>query len=198
MKVLFLEAFHEALIRLKMSAMISLNKLSSSPNVNVNVKPSVNVNVSSNEDTAPRVDCETTKVRYRSIDDTSEEATEELPETVSYQKYQALQEQLTEAQNEIQVLKLYIDMLKNNPLIYNGYIVADDETLMKFIQLLTSADDVQLDAEDLGEGCLSKKTYRKVHAIYVIKDKDPKNLKYDYPKVMKELSDLGISTKFVF
>ena len=182
-------AFHEALIRLKMSAMISLNKLSSSPNVNVNVKPSVNVNVSSNEDT---------KVKYRSIDDTSEEATEELPETVSYQKYQALQEQLTEAQNEIQVLKLYIDMLKNNPLIYNGYIVADDETLMKFIQLLTSADDVQLDAEDLGEGCLSKKTYRKVHAIYVIKDKDPKNLKYDYPKVMKELSDLGISTKFVF
>ena len=171
-----------------MSAMISLNKLSSSPNVNVNVKPSVNVNVSSNEDTAPRVDCETTKVKYRSIDDTTE-ATEE---------YQALQEQLTEAQNEIQVLKLYIDMLKNNPLIYNGYIVADDETLIKFIQLLTSADDVQLDAEDLGEGCLSKKTYRKVHAIYVIKDKDPKNLKYDYPKVMKELSDLGISTKFVF
>ena len=181
-----------------MSAMISLNKLSSSPNVNVNVKPSVNVNVNSQEETAPRVDCETTKVKYKSIDeaDESEDAIQET--NISKESYQKLKEQLTETQNEVQVLKLYIDMLKNNPFIYNGYIVADDATLMKFIQLLTSADDVQLDAEDIGEGCLTKKTYRKVHAIYVIKNKEPKNLKYDYPKVMKELSDLGISTKFVF
>ena len=89
-------------------------------------------------------------------------------------------------------------MLRSNPLMYNGYIVADDETLMKFIQLLTFADDVQLDAEDIGQGCISKKTYRKVHAIYVIKDNETKNLKYDYPKVMKELTDLGISCKFVY
>ena len=69
---------------------------------------------------------------------------------------------------------------------------------MKFIQLLTGADDVQLDADDLGQGCVTKKTYRKIHAIYVIKDNETKNLKYDYPKVMKELTDLGISTKFIW
>ena len=181
-----------------MSAMISLNKLSSSPNVNVNVKPSVNVNVNSQEETAPCVDCETTKVKYRTIDEEADDESEDAFHESSEESYQRLKEQLNETRNEVQVLKLYIDMLKNNPLIYNGYIIADDETLMKFIQLLTSADDVQLDADDVGEGCLSKKTYRKVHAIYVIKNKDPKNLKYDYPKVMKELSDLGISTKFVF
>ena len=172
-----------------MSAMISLNKLSSSPNVNVNVKPSVNVNVASQEET---------KVKYRTIDEEADDESEDAFHESSEESYQRLKEQLNETRNEVQVLKLYIDMLKNNPLIYNGYIIADDETLMKFIQLLTSADDVQLDADDVGEGCLSKKTYRKVHAIYVIKNKDPKNLKYDYPKVMKELSDLGISTKFVF
>ena len=177
-------------LKLKMTAMISLNKLSSSPNVNVNVKPSVNVNVSSQEDA---------KVKYRSFDaDEESDASEESIQETLQEINQKLKEQLKETQNEVKVLRYYIDMLKNNPLIYNGYIVADDETLMKFIQLLTSADDVQLDAEDVGEGCLSKKTYRKVHAIYVIKNNEPKNLKYDYPKVMKELSDLGISTKFVF
>ena len=177
-------------LKLKMTAMISLNKLSSSPNVNVNVKPSVNVNVSSQEDA---------KVKYRSFDASEEsEATDESIQETLQEINQKLKEQLKETQNEVKVLRYYIDMLKSNPLIYNGYIVADDETLMNFIRILTDADDVQLDAEDIGEGCLSKKTYRKVHAIYVIKNNEPKNLKYDYPKVMKELSDLGISTKFVF
>ena len=95
-------------------------------------------------------------------------------------------------------MKLIIEMERNNPLMYNGYIVADDVKLMKFVQLLTFADDVQLDAEDIGEGCITRKTYRKVHAIYVIKDNETKNLKYDYARVMKELTDLGISTKFVW
>ena len=107
-------------------------------------------------------------------------------------------QQIQELKNENEVLKLLISMLRNNPLIYNGCIVADDETLMKFIALLTSADDVQLDADDIGQGCISKKTYRKVHAIYVITGTETKNLKYDYPKVMKELTDLGISVKFVY
>ena len=173
-----------------MSAMISLNKLSSSPNVNVNVKPNVNVNVNSQSSEKENDIGGTNDIKVVYQNDKKEE---------DYQNdIKELTSELLQSQNECQVLKIYIDMLKNNPIIYNGYIVADDETLMKFIQLLTSADDIQLDAEDIGEGCLSKKTYRKVHAIYVIKNNETKNLKYDYPKVMKELSDLGISTKFVF
>ena len=165
--------------------MISLNKLGSSPSVSVNVKPKVNVNVGNSDMKAGVVsrDVEDVKACY------DEQAAEDTIE--SSQQYKELQ-------NENEVLKLLIDMLRNNPLIYNGYIVADDETLMKFIQLLTSADDVQLDADDIGQGCISKKTYRKVHAIYVITGTETKNLKYDYPKVMKELTDLGISCKFVY
>ena len=164
--------------------MISLNKLGSSPSVSVNVKPKVNVNVGNSDMKAGVVsrDVEDVKACY------DEQAAEQSENSQQYK----------ELQNENEVLKLLIDMLRNNPLIYNGYIVADDETLMKFIQLLTSADDVQLDAEDIGQGCISKKTYRKVHAIYVIKGTDTLNLKYDFPKVMKELTDLGISGKFVY
>ena len=165
--------------------MISLNKLGSSPSVSVNVKPKVNVNVGNGVSDATVVsrDADDVKASY------SEESDKE--EAISSQQY-------LELQSVCEVLKLLISMLRSNPLMYNGYIVADDETLMKFIQLLTFADDVQLDAEDIGQGCISKKTYRKVHAIYVIKDNETKNLKYDYPKVMKELTDLGISCKFVY
>ena len=164
--------------------MISLNKLESSPSVSVNVKPKVNVSVANGV---------SREVDNEAVSDVracySEESDKD--EAISIQQYQELQ-------NECEVLKLLISMLRSNPLMYNGYIVADDETLMKFIQLLTCADDVQLDAEDIGQGCISKKTYRKVHAIYIIKDNETKNLKYDYPKVMKELTDLGISCKFVY
>ena len=164
--------------------MISLNKLGSSPSVSVNVKPKVNVNVNNgaSNDTETR-EISDVKACYGEESDKDE--------SISTQQY-------LELQSVCEVLKLLISMLRSNPLIYNGYIVADDETLMKFIQLLTFADDVQLDAEDIGQGCISKKTYRKVHAIYVIKDNETKNLKYDYPKVMKELTDLGISCKFVY
>ena len=164
--------------------MISLNKLGSSPSVSVNVKPKVNVNVGNSS-----ADVKACYDETAATANTTEAGSS--ADVVSSQQYKELQ-------NENEVLKLLIDMLRNNPLIYNGYIVADDVALMKFIQLLTSADDVQLDADDIGQGCISKKTYRKVHAIYVIKGSDTLNLKYDFPKVMKELTDLGISCKFVY
>ena len=37
-----------------------------------------------------------------------------------------------------------------------------------------------------------------VHAIYVIKGGDTKNLKYDFPDVVKELTELCVSTKYVY
>ena len=156
-----------------MTALISLNKLSSTTtNTNTN---NLNLNISTTPTTA------------------AAELTADVK--AAYTDYEA---QLKALQNQCEVLKLIINMWKNNPLIYQGYIIADDETLMKFIQLLTSADDVQIDADDLGEGCLTKKTYRKVHAVYVIKDGVTKNLKYDYPEVTKELREYSISTKLVW
>ena len=187
-----------------MSAMVSLSRLSNTPNVNVNVKPNVNVNVgthptyeSTEEITRENPDPGELKNVYSPLEGVGSIQTKESL-NVRYPPSIYSEPEYVKLKNENEVLKLIIDMQRNNPLIYNGYIIADDVKLMKFIQLLTLADDVQLDADELGQGCISKKTYRKIHAVYVIKDGETKNLKYDYPRVTKELTDLGISTKFVW
>ena len=99
---------------------------------------------------------------------------------------------------QIEVLKLIIEIQQSNPLVVNKYIIADDEVLERMISLLCNAEAVQIDAEDLGSGCMTKHVYRKVESIYVTVGGKTLNLKYDFPAVMKTLKDLHISTKFVF
>ena len=96
------------------------------------------------------------------------------------------------------VLKLIIDILHNNPMIVNRYIIADDEKLMRMVALLCNATQVHIDADDVGCGCVSKNTYRKVHSIYVVVDGQTKNLKYDFSDVMYTLKEFHISTKYVW
>ena len=103
-----------------------------------------------------------------------------------------------ELKRQIEVLKLIIEIQQSNPLVVNKYIIADDEILERMISLLCNAEAVQIDAEDLGSGCMTKHVYRKVESIYVTVGCKTLNLKYDFPAVMKTLKDLHISTKFVF
>ena len=109
-----------------------------------------------------------------------------------------LHDKINNLKRENQTLKYIIQILQNNPFIVNNLIVADDKILTLLIKTLTGADDIQIDAEDIGEGCITKNKYRKVHSIYVIKDNDTKNLKYDYPQITKQFLDLKISLKLVF
>ena len=106
--------------------------------------------------------------------------------------------EVAELKRQIEVLKLIIEIQQSNPLIVNKYIIADDEVLERMISLLCNAEAVQIDAEDLGSGCMTKHVYRKVESIYVTVGGKTLNLKYDFPAVMKTLKDLHISTKFVF
>ena len=69
---------------------------------------------------------------------------------------------------------------------------------MEVIKLLTNTDDIVIDDENLGEGCISKKKYRKVNAVYGIKDGETKNLKYSYPNIVQELTELHISFKYLW
>ena len=183
--------------------MISLNKLQSSPNVNVNVKPSVNVSVGAPAGmlsdhvaavpTAPPATEQPSGVENNGIYPNPESSViyPDPEASVKYTEYRKLK-------SENEVLKIIIDMLRNNPLMYNGYVIADDEKLMKLIQLLTNADDVQIEADDIGEGCFTTRTYRKIHTIYIITNGTTQNLKYNFPGIMKELTDLGISVKYVW
>jgi hypothetical protein len=159
-----------------MSAMINLNHKREQSQTTINVSPITNVNV--NRDINSEIN---NQVKYP--DDV-----EVIPNTQDYENLQ----------RENQVLKLIIQLMNENPLRVKDHIIADDTVLIQFIKLLTNADDVQIDAEDIGSGCISKNNYRKVNAIYVIKNNETKNLKYDYPAIIKELNDLNICTKYVF
>ena len=106
-------------------------------------------------------------------------------------------DEVAELKRQIEVLKLIIEIQQSNPLIVNKYIIGDDEVVERMISLLCNAEAVQIDAEDLGSGCMTKHVYRKVESIYVTVGGKTLNLKYDFPAVMKTLKDLRISTKFV-
>ena len=51
---------------------------------------------------------------------------------------------ISEKDNIIKAFSLIIDLYKNNPLIINKYLIADQETLNALIQLLTAAESVNI------------------------------------------------------
>ena len=107
-------------------------------------------------------------------------------------------DEIADLKRQIEVLKIIIEIQQSNPMVVNKYIIADDELLERMIMLLANAEAVQIDAEDVGTGCITRHVYRKIESIYVTVGGETKNLKYDFPSVMKTLKDLHISTKFVF
>ena len=166
--------------------MINLKTTKKTPSITVGVNPITNINVSSMSQPSTTTNSATDSDRRSSSDRRSTENSR----GVDVEKEQLLR--------EIQVYKLIIDIMHSNPLVVNKYIIADDELLTEIIRLLCNASDVQLDADDLGSGCLSKNNYRKVNSIYVVVNGETLNLKYDFPAVMKTLKDLHISVKYVF
>ena len=195
-----------------MNAMINLKASRKTPTINVGVNPVTNVHVT-NRGTADNP----TMVQYPPADNGIPNglvlgaSSPEHGEFVSVAPQTAMSTftndigalqsddpEKAKLLRENAVLKLIIDIQQSNPLVVNKYIIADDNQLMQMVALLCNATQVHIDADDIGTGCLSKNTYRKVHAIYVDVDGQTKNLKYDFSDVMKQLKDLHISTKFVF
>ena len=190
-----------------MSSMINLKASRKTPTINVGCNPVTNVHIDAGKG-------ETTTVRYPAVDQgvmgpgiTYPNAPGEFVSVAPQapvSSFTASTVPLSDdpekaaLMRENAVLKLIIDIQHSNPLIVNKYIIADDETLMKMVALLCNASEVHIDADDIGRGCVSKNTYRKVHSIYVIVDGQTLNLKYHFSDVMKTLKDLHISTKFVY
>ncbi len=164
--------------------MINLKTSKKTPTINVKVDPVTNIHVAEAR--------ASTSVSLGTAD------SEIFNKTVAERDIKLEGDDVDTLRRENQVLRLVIDIMHSNPLVVNKYIIADDELLVEMIRLLCNADDVQLDADDLGAGCMSKKTYRKVNSIYVTSGGKTLNLKYDYPSVMKNLKDLHISVKYVF
>ena len=168
-----------------MSSMINLKTSKKMPTINVKVDPITNIHVA--------------EARASStITGGGVEADAAVGVPVAEREVVVEAVDVDAMRRENSVLRLVIDILHSNPLIVNKYIIADDELLVEMIRLLCNAEDVQLDADDLGTGCITRKTYRKVNSIYVTSQGKTLNLKYDYPAVMKTLKDLHISVKYVF
>jgi len=164
-----------------MSTLAKLHNTRKQDTINVNVSPTTNINVTNRELSS----------------------TEPISEPIPVVQYPELNddyqwEKICTLTRENEALKIIIQIMQSNPLIVNKCIIADDEALSRIIKLLCNADDVQINAEDIGKGCISKVSYRKVHSIYVITNGATKNLKYDYSGTMHYLQSLGISTKFVW
>ena len=167
-----------------MSSMINLKASKKTPTITVGVNPVTNIHVAEARSS--------TNVHYPGPDGVQESTAQVVERTVT------VEDDKNALIRENKVLRIIIDILHSNPLIVNKYIIADDQLLMEIIRLLCNADDVQLDADDLGEGCITRNRYRKVNSIYVVIDGKTQNLKYDFPAVMKTLKDLHISTKYVW
>ena len=105
---------------------------------------------------------------------------------------------LAEQINLNEALKIIIGMYQDNPIFVNKLVLTDDVKLEELVKLMTNADQVTVDAEDLGSGCCTGNKYRKVNAIYVKHKDTTETLKYDYPKIMQMLKELGINTKIVW
>ena len=194
--------------------MINLKASRRTGTINVGINPTTNINVNNpahadqilNNNQYPNI----TDPNFPSVNPamaTVCSETEPAAQTASYKTPEELDAEAAAKQSlaeketllrEINVLKLIIDIQHSNQMIVNKYIIADDEALGKMVGLLCNASEVHLDADDVGVGCITKKTYRKVHSIYVVVNGETLNLKYDFPSVMKTLKDLHISTKYVF
>ena len=183
-----------------MTSMINLKASRKTGTINVGVNPITNINV--NNPTIPHYNSPLQET-FKSVMPEEPKPVDTVPSefnasSTTSTNYLEQSEMVERLMREIKVLRLIIDIQHSNPMIVNKYIIADDDSLGKMVGLLCNASEVHLDADDVGVGCVTKKTYRKVNSIYVTVNGETLNLKYDFPAVMKQLKDLHISVKYVY
>ena len=158
-----------------------------SQNVNVVVSPQMcHYDATPNPYDVQAGENEVPKVKERSIDT----ANETLKNMESIIKNKDLL---------IQVLVLCVDILENNPLIINKFVIAEEKELSLMIKYLTDADEVDIYKVDHECKCTIGKSekYDIVDRIIVKKNGEIYNLKYSFPDVVQFLFERRFSTKFV-
>ena len=94
-------------------------------------------------------------------------------------------------------LILIIDLIQSNPLKIKKYIVPTEKTFRDLICVLTNAEDVDIKRVEEVGCTVSSKKYDLIDDIFVIKDGDPKSLKYGYPEVARLFDRFDISLKMI-
>jgi hypothetical protein len=117
-----------------------------------------------------------------------------LPNSV--EEYQNI---LLHKDQENKALNLVIEIIKSNPLIINKFIIANSDTLLELIRLLTHADDVEFTEKDIDVGCICScddKLFN-IEKIFIRKNDQIYNLKYSYLHVIQLLESHKISYRIV-
>ena len=164
----------------KVGTNLNSPKQSQSQNVNVVVNPYERVPVSYPD------------VKPDAPEEIKERSVETADETLAN-----LEKVIHDKDMLIQALVLCLDIVENNPLIVNKYVIAEENELIKLIQLLCDTEEVELLKADQEAGCCRSSSYDYVSKIYVKKDGNTYNLKYSYADVVEFLTERKISLKFV-
>ena len=94
-------------------------------------------------------------------------------------------------------LILIIELLQSNPLQLNKIIVPTEPAFKELIMVLTGADDVEIRySEDIACGITSRK-YKVIEDIIVIKNQEPKSLKYSHPDIIRLFDRFNISIRMI-
>ena len=122
--------------------------------------------------------------------------TAEEPENY-YEELENLHDIVNNYETVAKALILIIELLQSNPLKLNKIIVPTESAFKELILVLTSADDVEIRySEDITCGFKSSK-YRLIEDIIVIKNQEPKSLKYSYPDIIRLFDRFNISIKMI-
>ena len=118
--------------------------------------------------------------------------------TVSYtDELNSLYNMVNNYETVAQALILIIDIMQSNPLMINKFIVPKESYFRDLICVLTNADDVDIKRVEEVGCTLSSKKYDLIDDIFVIKDGEPKSLKYAYPEVARLFDRFNISIKMI-
>src|SRR5215469_7557020 len=112
----------------------------------------------------------------------------ELPTNV--EEFQRI---LTAKDNNIQALNLIIHIIKSNPLMINNFVISYASDLEVLMKLLTGGDEVQIVPNDFEAGCCSSGSCVMIDKIFVAKNGETQNLKYNYPEVIRTLDEYRIT-----
>ena len=130
-------------------------------------------NVEAKKETTASQEQETTETNdsnpYAGVPDSPVINTRDIE--TAMEKTKEIEDNIQEKDNTIKDLSLIIEIIQQNPLIVNKFVIAELDTLAELIRLLTNSESVEIDTEDIDCSCSSPK-YRVVKRIYIKKDGD--------------------------
>ena len=119
------------------------------------------------------------------------------PETDYYEELETLHAMVSNYETVSKALILIIELYMSNPLVINKIIVPTEDVFRELVKVLTGADDIEVRYTEEVGCTLGSKKYKLVEDIIVIKNTEPKSLKYIHPDVIRLFDRFNISVKML-